>query len=142
MGLVRSALDVHSLYRASPPTKTAKTARLHMKPSLTQKKIRNHPQQHTQQPTNTHTKTNNKNKQQQKNRPFKVWRLVYALLASGNTVISATALITFTLYIFACVGVEIITKEGEGLVRSEGWSFWGSFGQVGQAIGIGLRFRL
>ncbi|CAE7338540.1 unnamed protein product [Symbiodinium natans] len=40
-----------------------------------------------------------------------VWHLVYALLSAGRTVLSATALITFTLYIFACVAVEIITKD-------------------------------
>ncbi|CAE7882617.1 Scn11a [Symbiodinium sp. KB8] len=40
-----------------------------------------------------------------------VWHLVYALLSAGRTVLSATALIAFTLYIFACVAVEIITKD-------------------------------
>jgi len=40
-----------------------------------------------------------------------VWHLVYALLSAGQTVMSATGLIAFTLYIFACVAVEIITKD-------------------------------
>ena len=40
--------------------------------------------------------------------------MVYALLSAGRTVMSATALISFTLYIFACVAVEIITKAFYG----------------------------
>ncbi|CAE7288746.1 para [Symbiodinium pilosum] len=48
-----------------------------------------------------------------------VWHLVYALLSAGRTVMSATALISFTLYIFACVAVEIITKDENILADPE-----------------------
>lgn len=39
------------------------------------------------------------------------WTLVYGLLLSSSTMISTMALICLCLYIFACVGVEVITKD-------------------------------
>ncbi|CAL1135661.1 unnamed protein product, partial [Cladocopium goreaui] len=40
-----------------------------------------------------------------------VWRLVYGLLTSGNTMLSTFFILLLTLYIFACLGVELITKD-------------------------------
>ncbi|CAE7174101.1 Scn1a [Symbiodinium pilosum] len=40
-----------------------------------------------------------------------VWRLVYGLLTSHNAMFSTLALILLTLYVFACLGVELITKD-------------------------------
>ncbi|CAJ1341529.1 unnamed protein product [Effrenium voratum] len=40
-----------------------------------------------------------------------VWRLVYGLLTSGNAMLSTFFILLLTLYIFACLGVEIITKD-------------------------------
>ncbi|CAJ1355643.1 unnamed protein product [Effrenium voratum] len=40
-----------------------------------------------------------------------VWQLVYALLSAGQTMLSTTALVTFMLYIFGCMAVELITKD-------------------------------
>lgn len=40
-----------------------------------------------------------------------VWRLVYGLLTSHNAMFSTLALILLTLYIFACLGVELIKKD-------------------------------
>jgi len=42
-----------------------------------------------------------------------VWRLVYGLLTSHNAMFSTMALILLTLYIFACLGVELITKDDD-----------------------------
>lgn len=40
-----------------------------------------------------------------------VWRLVYGLLTSGNAMLSTFFLLLLFIYIFACVGVELITKD-------------------------------
>eukprot|EP00931_Biecheleriopsis_adriatica_P082379 TRINITY_DN5580_c0_g1_i5.p1 TRINITY_DN5580_c0_g1~~TRINITY_DN5580_c0_g1_i5.p1 ORF type:complete len:576 (+),score=124.79 TRINITY_DN5580_c0_g1_i5:59-1786(+) len=40
-----------------------------------------------------------------------VWRLVYGLLTSWNTMTSTFALLLLTLYMFACLGVELIAKD-------------------------------
>ena len=45
-------------------------------------------------------------------RHFKlIWRLVYGMLAAGQTIISTTALIAIFLFIFSCVAVELISKD-------------------------------
>lgn len=41
------------------------------------------------------------------------WRLVYGLLTSGNAMLSTFFILLLTLYIFACLGVELITKDSE-----------------------------
>jgi len=40
-----------------------------------------------------------------------VWRLVFGLLTSINTIASTLCLIVLVLYIFACLGIEIITND-------------------------------
>lgn len=40
-----------------------------------------------------------------------VWRLVHGLLTSGNAMMSTMFLISLVLYIGACLGVEVITKD-------------------------------
>mmetsp|Transcript_65855 Transcript_65855/g.146298 ORF Transcript_65855/g.146298 Transcript_65855/m.146298 type:complete len:513 (-) Transcript_65855:73-1611(-) len=40
-----------------------------------------------------------------------VWRLVYGLLTSGNAILSTFFILLLTLYIFACLGVELIGKD-------------------------------
>eukprot|EP00438_Fugacium_kawagutii_P018248 Skav231330 [mRNA] locus=scaffold819:83490:85641:- [translate_table: standard] len=40
-----------------------------------------------------------------------VWRLVYGLLTSGNAMLSTFFILLLTLYIFGCLGVELITKD-------------------------------
>eukprot|EP00434_Breviolum_minutum_P007155 symbB.v1.2.006315.t2/scaffold354.1/size221495/10 len=40
-----------------------------------------------------------------------VWRLVYGLLTSGNAMLSTFFILLLTLYIYACLGVEFITKD-------------------------------
>jgi len=40
-----------------------------------------------------------------------VWRLVYGLLTSHNAMFSTLALILLTLYVFACLGVELISRD-------------------------------
>ncbi|CAK9090226.1 Voltage-dependent calcium channel type A subunit alpha-1 (Cacophony protein) [Durusdinium trenchii] len=40
-----------------------------------------------------------------------VWRLVYGLLTSGNAMLSTFFILVLTLYIFACLGVEFVTKD-------------------------------
>ncbi|CAK9090225.1 Cation channel sperm-associated protein 1 (CatSper1), partial [Durusdinium trenchii] len=40
-----------------------------------------------------------------------VWRLVYGLLTSWNAIISTFFILLLTLYIFACLGVEVITRD-------------------------------
>jgi len=40
-----------------------------------------------------------------------VWRLVYGLLTAGQTMLSMTMLIGISLFIFACVAVELIAKD-------------------------------
>jgi len=42
-----------------------------------------------------------------------VWRLVYGLLTAGQTMLSMTMLIGISLFIFACVAVELIAKDPE-----------------------------
>eukprot|EP00930_Biecheleria_cincta_P045090 TRINITY_DN31078_c0_g1_i1.p1 TRINITY_DN31078_c0_g1~~TRINITY_DN31078_c0_g1_i1.p1 ORF type:complete len:616 (-),score=106.99 TRINITY_DN31078_c0_g1_i1:3-1850(-) len=42
-----------------------------------------------------------------------IWRLVYGLLTSMNAMVSTLVLLTLTLYVFACLGVEIISKDAE-----------------------------
>jgi len=40
-----------------------------------------------------------------------LWTLVYGLLTSGNAMASTLLLLVLTLYIFACIGIEFITKD-------------------------------
>ncbi|CAE7249990.1 Cacna1h, partial [Symbiodinium sp. KB8] len=40
-----------------------------------------------------------------------VWRLVFGLLTSINTIASTLCLIVLVLYIFACLGIELITND-------------------------------
>ena len=40
-----------------------------------------------------------------------VWRLVYGLLTAGQTILSMTFLIAVSIFIFACVAVELIAKD-------------------------------
>jgi len=40
-----------------------------------------------------------------------VWRLVYGLLTSWNAMMSTLFLLLLVLYIFACLGIELITKD-------------------------------
>ena len=40
-----------------------------------------------------------------------VWRLVYGLLTAGQTIVSMTMLIAVSLFISACVAIEIIAKD-------------------------------
>jgi len=40
-----------------------------------------------------------------------VWRLIYGLLTSTNTMLSTMALIVLMLYMFGCLGLELITKD-------------------------------
>mmetsp|Transcript_97913 Transcript_97913/g.310541 ORF Transcript_97913/g.310541 Transcript_97913/m.310541 type:complete len:656 (-) Transcript_97913:185-2152(-) len=40
-----------------------------------------------------------------------LWRLVYGLFASFNTMISTLSLVALVLYTFACLGVELITMD-------------------------------
>ena len=42
-----------------------------------------------------------------------MWRLVYGLLTAGQTILSTTALILVSLFIFACVAVEVIAKDND-----------------------------
>ena len=42
-----------------------------------------------------------------------VWRLVFGLLTSINTIASTLCLIVLVLYIFACLGIELITNDSE-----------------------------
>lgn len=42
-----------------------------------------------------------------------VWRLVYGLITSGNAMASTLFLLMLTLYIFACLGVELIGKDAD-----------------------------
>ena len=52
-------------------------------------------------------------------RHFKImWRLVYGLLTAGQTILSTTALILVSLFIFACVAVEVIAKDADLLADS------------------------
>ncbi|CAE7769780.1 unnamed protein product [Symbiodinium sp. CCMP2456] len=47
-------------------------------------------------------------------RHFKImWRLVYGLLTASQTILSTTALILVSLFIFACVAVELIAKDAD-----------------------------
>jgi len=40
-----------------------------------------------------------------------VWRLIYGLLMSTNTICSTLALIVLILFMFSCVGLELISKD-------------------------------
>jgi len=40
-----------------------------------------------------------------------LWRLVQGLLMSVRTMVSTVMLLVFALYVFACVGIELITKD-------------------------------
>eukprot|EP00930_Biecheleria_cincta_P102320 TRINITY_DN94015_c0_g1_i1.p1 TRINITY_DN94015_c0_g1~~TRINITY_DN94015_c0_g1_i1.p1 ORF type:complete len:606 (+),score=104.07 TRINITY_DN94015_c0_g1_i1:154-1971(+) len=42
-----------------------------------------------------------------------IWRLVYGLLTSMNAMMSTLILLLLTLYVFACLGIEVITKDSE-----------------------------
>jgi len=45
---------------------------------------------------------------------FKImWRLVYGLLTCGQTIMSTMALIMISLFVFACVAVELIARDPE-----------------------------
>lgn len=48
-----------------------------------------------------------------------VWRLVYGLLTSHNAMFSTLALIVLTLYIFACLGVELISKDPDFQIEGD-----------------------
>eukprot|EP00930_Biecheleria_cincta_P043292 TRINITY_DN29745_c0_g1_i1.p1 TRINITY_DN29745_c0_g1~~TRINITY_DN29745_c0_g1_i1.p1 ORF type:complete len:532 (+),score=92.80 TRINITY_DN29745_c0_g1_i1:50-1597(+) len=41
------------------------------------------------------------------------WRLVHGLVTSGHTMMSTLGILVVTLFIFACLGVEIITKDSD-----------------------------
>eukprot|EP00930_Biecheleria_cincta_P042693 TRINITY_DN29382_c0_g1_i1.p1 TRINITY_DN29382_c0_g1~~TRINITY_DN29382_c0_g1_i1.p1 ORF type:complete len:591 (-),score=105.69 TRINITY_DN29382_c0_g1_i1:159-1931(-) len=41
------------------------------------------------------------------------WRLVHGLVTSGNTMVSTLGILAISLFIFSCLGVEIITKDPE-----------------------------
>jgi len=41
-----------------------------------------------------------------------LWRLVHGLSTSGSTMLSTLSLVGMALYVFACIGVELITKDG------------------------------
>eukprot|EP00932_Pfiesteria_piscicida_P019719 SRR837773.6546.p1 GENE.SRR837773.6546~~SRR837773.6546.p1 ORF type:complete len:414 (+),score=130.11 SRR837773.6546:183-1244(+) len=47
-----------------------------------------------------------------------LWRLVQGLLMSARTMLSTVLLLVFTVYVFACVGVELITKD-KSLVEND-----------------------
>lgn len=40
-----------------------------------------------------------------------LWRLVHGLMQSMSTILSTFALLTLAVYIFACIGVELLTKN-------------------------------
>eukprot|EP00931_Biecheleriopsis_adriatica_P110846 TRINITY_DN8517_c0_g2_i3.p1 TRINITY_DN8517_c0_g2~~TRINITY_DN8517_c0_g2_i3.p1 ORF type:complete len:541 (-),score=81.33 TRINITY_DN8517_c0_g2_i3:253-1875(-) len=40
-----------------------------------------------------------------------VWRLIHGLLTSGNAMLSTVGLLSLSIYIMACIGVELITKD-------------------------------
>lgn len=40
-----------------------------------------------------------------------LWTLVQGLLSSGSTMLSTMAVLFFVIYVFACIGVELITKQ-------------------------------
>jgi len=48
-----------------------------------------------------------------------VWRLVNGLLTSANAMFSTLVLVILSLYIAACLGIEIITKDGDLSTRAE-----------------------
>lgn len=39
------------------------------------------------------------------------WRLIYGLLTSGNAIVSTLALLLLVLFMFACLGAEVISKD-------------------------------
>jgi len=42
-----------------------------------------------------------------------LWRLVQGLLSSMGTMLSMLALLTFTIYVFGCIGLEVITMHNK-----------------------------
>ena len=46
-----------------------------------------------------------------------IWRLVSGFLTAWDTIFASAALILVTLFIFACIAIEFIAKDGE-LIRS------------------------
>eukprot|EP00439_Symbiodinium_sp_Y106_P014261 s3478_g2.t1 len=65
---------------------------------------------------------------------FKVmWRLVYSLLTAGQTMLSATALIMLSLFIFGCVSIEMIHSEPD-LLKTEETATIEHFGSLQRAI--------
>ena len=44
-----------------------------------------------------------------------LWQLIRGLYSTLNLMFNTAVLVTLLLYIFACLGVELITKEPEGL---------------------------
>ena len=83
-------------------------------------------------------------------RHFKImWRLVYGLLTASQTILSTTALILVSLFIFACVAVELIAKDADLLEDTSTRDIViGRFRGVGKAIltltqaGTDATFRL
>ncbi|CAE7847806.1 unnamed protein product [Symbiodinium necroappetens] len=69
-------------------------------------------------------------------RHFKImWRLVYGLLTASQTILSTTALILVSLFIFACVAVELIAKDADLLEDTSTRDIViGRFRGVGKAI--------
>eukprot|EP00439_Symbiodinium_sp_Y106_P044549 s1452_g5.t1 len=48
-----------------------------------------------------------------------VWRLVNGLLTSANAMVSTLVLVVLSLYIAACLGIEIITKDSDLTSRAD-----------------------
>ncbi|CAE7473731.1 Scn5a, partial [Symbiodinium necroappetens] len=48
-----------------------------------------------------------------------VWRLVNGLLTSANAMVSTLVLVVLTLYIAACLGIEIITKDTDSCLAKD-----------------------
>eukprot|EP00440_Ansanella_granifera_P039644 gb/GFBE01042999.1/.p1 GENE.gb/GFBE01042999.1/~~gb/GFBE01042999.1/.p1 ORF type:complete len:552 (+),score=131.31 gb/GFBE01042999.1/:1-1656(+) len=70
-----------------------------------------------------------------------VWRLVYGLLTSGNAMLSTLFLLLLTLYIFACLGIELITKD-EHLASHEetAWIVSYHFGSLPRTLATLMAF--
>jgi len=66
------------------------------------------------------------------------WRLVHGLLTSTRTIMSTLALLLLMLYIFACIGLEVITKDD--LLRLEIDDFEESFGSLFRTMLTLLQF--
>ena len=42
-----------------------------------------------------------------------LWQLVRGLMSSINLILSTLILMTFILYVYVCIGIEVMTKEKE-----------------------------